>query len=307
MIAGFDGAEDAGVFRIAPDRALVLTNDFFPPMIDDPFAFGRVAAANALSDVFAMGGRPLAALNIVGFPKDLGPEVLAEMLAGGAEAVRESHAAIVGGHSIASSEVLYGLAVTGEVHPERVLRNNGAAPGDVLLLTKPLGSGLITSSIKARANEGPEVTEALRWMGTLNGLGLEAILQAPVHAMTDVTGFGLVGHLQEMVANDPLHAVIESAALPRIPGVENCFEPNNRTRGARENRELVADRMQTPSDLDEWTLELLSDPQTSGGLLIAVAEDGADRLLSELRDASLELAAIIGRMEEASAPGIRVV
>jgi len=297
LLVGFDGAEDAGVMRIAPDRALVFTTDFFPPMVDDPHAFGQIAAANALSDVFAMGGRPLAALNLVAFPKDLDLEILGRIMAGSAEKVVESGAAVAGGHTVEDSEIKFGLAVTGEIHPDRIVRNRGCVPGDALVLTKPIGTGLITSSIKTMDNDGPEVHEAIRWMTTLNSLGLDRILAAQPSAMTDVTGFGLLGHLSEMVARDPVRAVLDYESIPLIPGVENSVNSQCRTRSKRTNRAYVGDRLRVDGDLNEWEDELLLDPQTSGGLLIAVREDRADALAADLREAGLVMTTVIGTIE----------
>ena len=181
--------------KLSDDRALVMTTDFFPPVVDDPFTFGRIAAANALSDVYAMGGRPIAALNLLGVPKDLPNEAVGELLAGGADMVRQAGAAIIGGHTVRDGDLKYGLSVTGEVHPERFVRNTGVQPNDFLVLTKPLGTGLVTTSIKNLCNRGPVVDEAVRWMTMLNDTGLEVILESEPHAMTDVTGFGLLGHL----------------------------------------------------------------------------------------------------------------
>jgi selenide,water dikinase len=306
LLVGFEGSEDAGVFRIAPDRALVMTTDFFPPMVDDPYTFGRVAAANALSDVYAMGGRPLAALNLLGAPKDMDRAMVAEVLAGGASMVREAGAVIVGGHTLQDKELKYGLAVTGEVHPDRFIRNHGIQPNDMLILTKPLGCGLATSSIKAYANRGPVVAEAIRWMTTLNKLGIERIIEAAPHALTDVTGFGLAGHLMEMLAEDALVAQIDFSRVPRLLGIETCFDPKLKTRGARTTREFLAGKVSFHSSLSEWDQELIFDPQTSGGLLIAVPPSRADMLARDLRSLGLEYATIIGSVVSGAGPAIRV-
>ena len=292
--------------RLSDDRALVLTTDFFPPVVDDPRTFGRVAAANALSDVFAMGGRPLAALNLVGFPRKLDLEILAEILEGGAEKVHEAGALVAGGHTVEDHEIKYGLAVTGVVHPDRVVRNHGMRPGDVLVLTKPLGTGLITSSIKVLRNSGPVVDEAIRWMTMLNSTGLDRILAAGPSAMTDVTGFGLLGHLSEMLAGQALEVTLDLAAIPLIEGVETCFHKKCCTRGARTNAEQVGDLVELDPGLDRWMRELLFDPQTSGGLLAAVPEERGADLATALREAGLELAAVIGSVAAAAAPRIRV-
>jgi selenide,water dikinase len=306
MLVGFEGAEDAGVLRIAPDRALVFTTDFFPPMIDDPYAFGQVAAANALSDVFAMGGRVLAALNLVGFPKQLDLAILGRILEGSADKVVEAGGAVAGGHTVEDAEIKFGLAVTGEIHPDLIVRNRGARPGDALVLTKPIGTGLITSSVKTRKNDGPEVQEAIRWMTTLNATGLEAIMATGPHAMTDITGFGLLGHLAEMVAQDPIRAILSFESIPLIPGVEKCFKRNCRTRGKETNRAYVGERLAFDGNFSEWDDELLLDPQTSGGLLVAVPAEKASGLVADLRSGGLELTAVIGTVEASPSAQILV-
>jgi selenide,water dikinase len=306
LLVGFEGSEDAGIFRIAPDRALVMTTDFFPPMVDDPYIFGRVAAANALSDVYAMGGRPLAALNLLGAPKDMDRAMVAEVLAGGASMVVEAGAVIVGGHTLQDKELKYGLAVTGEVHPDRFIRNRGIKANDLLVLTKPIGCGLATSSIKAYANRGPVVQEAIRWMTTLNKVGIERILEAGPHALTDVTGFGLAGHLMEMLGDDKLVAQIDFSRVPKLKGIETCFDPKLKTRGARTTREFLSGKVSFHSALGEWDQELIFDPQTSGGLLIAVAPSRAETLAKDLRSMGLEYAAIIGSVVPGEGPAIQV-
>lgn len=307
LLAGFEGAEDAGVLRIAPDRALVLTTDFFPPVVDDPRVFGRVAAANALSDVYAMGGRPLAALNLLGVPRDLDSRIVAEILAGGADVVRQAGAVVAGGHTVHDNELKYGLAVTGEVHPERFIRNRGAQPNDFLVLTKPLGIGLVTSSIRAFANRGPLVDEAIRWMTTLNSVGLDRIIEARPHAMTDVTGFGLLGHLMELLGGDPLDARIDFDKVPRLPGIESCFNKSLKTKGARMTRRHVEGRVRFHPSLGEWDQELLFDPQTSGGLLVAVPPSRAEALVRDLRGLGLDYAAIIGSISASREPAVHVL
>lgn len=307
LLVGISGAEDAGVLRLTTDLALVFTTDFFPPMVDEPFTFGQIAAANALSDVFAMGGQVLAALNLVGFPKDLDTSILGRILEGGASKVVEANGAVAGGHTVEDQEVKYGLAVTGRVHPDAIVRNRGLVAGDVLLLTKPLGTGLITSSIKAMRNDGPEVAEAIRWMSTLNSAGLDRILQAKPNAMTDVTGFGFLGHLGEMLAQDPLHVVLHNDQIPRIQGVEKCFHKKCRTKGGPLNKRYVGERLEVPPGLDAWDEELLLDPQTSGGLLMSLDPARAEALLPDLRGAGLEQAAIVGEIRESDRPRIQVV
>lgn len=294
------------MLKISSEMALVFTTDFFAPVVDDPFTFGEVAAANALSDVFAMGGRVLAALNLVGFPKDLDTGILGDILSGGASKVGEAGGVVAGGHTVEDHEIKYGLAVTGRVHPGRVVLNHGLKPGDALVLTKPLGTGLITSSIKTRGNDGPEVQEAVRWMCTLNGTGLDHILEARPHAMTDVTGFGFLGHLSEMLARDPLAVTVRFGDIPLITGVERCFHRKCRTRGGPTNRAYVGDRLHLDPGLGEWDQELLLDPQTSGGLLVALPADRAEGLAAALREQGLQRCAVVGHVEAAPSPAIHV-
>lgn len=297
LLVGIEGSDDAGVLRIAPDRALVLTTDFFTPIVDDPRTFGRIAATNSLSDVWAMGGRPLAVLNIIGFPSDTLPlDVLTEILNGGSEKIRESGAVLAGGHSVWNSEVLYGLAVTGEVHPDRIWRNGGARPGDALVLTKPLGTGLITSKLKAEGGDFPGIREAVRWMTLLNGTGFRAITERTVHACTDITGFGLAGHAAEMAAGSAALLRIHASRLPRIRGVETAFEERFITGGARTNRSHTSRTVHVDARIDAWTQELAFDPQTSGGLLIALPAAEANGLVTALRGEGLEAAAVIGEV-----------
>lgn len=294
------------MIKIADDRALVMTTDFFPPVVDDPFTFGRIAAANAFSDVYAMGGRPIAALNLLGVPSDVDPEVAAEILAGAAAIAIEAGAAIVGGHTVEDDQLKFGLAVTGEVHPERFIRNNTIQANDFLVLTKPLGAGLITSSIKTLGNQGDEVDEAIRWMTTLNSTALDVILEAEPHAMTDVTGFGLLGHLDEMLAGQRFVAKLQMASIPRIPGVERCFKPKCRTRAAKQTRTHLGDKVSFHKELGAWDRELLFDPQTSGGLLIALPPSRAEVLARRLRAEGLDHASVIGAIVPADAAGISV-
>jgi selenide, water dikinase len=272
-----------------------MTVDFFPPMVDDPRLFGQVAAANSLSDVYAMGGRPLVALNLVGFPsKKLSLEILAEILNGGAEKVHEAGAVIGGGHSVEDQEIKYGMSVTGEVHPDRVWKNGQVRRGDLLILTKPIGSGLICSGVKNQAACGAVVDEAIRWMTTLNGTGIEHLHAARVSAATDITGFGLVGHARELACGSGTTLVIRSADVPRIAGVEQFFDAALRTGGGRQTKEFVKPVVALPAALDEWSHELLHDPQTSGGLLVAIHPDDADRAVARLQESGLVYARVIG-------------
>lgn len=294
------------MIKIADDRALVMTTDFFPPVVDDPYTFGRIAAANALSDVYAMGGRPIAALNLLGVPPGVDREVIGEILAGGASMVSEAGAAIVGGHTVEDQEMKYGLSVTGEVHPEKFIRNTGIQPNDFLVLTKPLGTGLITTSVKTLGNHGPEVDRAIECMTTLNSTALDIILEAAPHAMTDVTGFGLLGHLREMLGCDSLVAKLRMSHVPRIEGVENCYKPKCRTRAGKQTAAFLGDKVSFHTSIGDWERELLFDPQTSGGLLIALPPSRAEALARRLRKEGLEQAAVIGSVVSGEGPAIQV-
>ncbi len=285
LLVGIDGADDAGVFRLDKSRALVQTVDFFTPMVDDPYIFGQVAAANALSDVYAMGGVPLTAMNLVAFPiTRLDPGILREILKGGLDKVREAGAVLAGGHSIDDPEIKYGLAVTGEVHPEAFWTNRGARPGDLLLLTKPLGNGILATALKAGFATEEEISPALDWMVRLNRLPPEEDAAAggwrrAVHACTDVTGFGLIGHLREMIADERVGALVELHRVPLLERAEELCSLGMFPAGGHRNRDHFG-RFLLGEDLaDPLLRDILFDPQTSGGLLLAVAPDEVDTVI----------------------------
>jgi selenide,water dikinase len=296
LIVGTETNDDAGVFRLRPDLAIVNTVDFFTPIVDDPFVFGQVAAANALSDVYAMGGEPRTALNIVGFPKgkmDLG--VLRDILAGGADKVKEAGAVVIGGHSIIDPEIKYGLAVTGVIHPDRIVRNVGAREGDALVLTKPLGTGIITTTLKQRGRaEGAEA--AVASMVMLNAAAAAVMCRYPVHACSDVTGFGLLGHSQEMASGSGVTIVLESTLLPLLPGAASLAEEGHLTGGCKRNRAYLQDKVTIDGSVPAGLVEVAFDPQTSGGLLIALPDNDAPRLVSELHANGIIAATIVGRV-----------
>jgi selenide,water dikinase len=301
LIAGFGGNEDAAVYRISENTALVSTVDFFPPMVDDPFLFGKIAAANALSDIYAMGASPLFALNMVCFPEKMDKAILAEILRGGAEKVLEAGAVLAGGHSIYDHEIKYGLALTGIAETEKVLRNNACKTGDALILTKALGIGLVMSAMRAGKADEAFVKKAVSSMERLNRYATEKITamnkagEKPVHACTDVTGFGLLAHAAEM-AGDAHSVYIEPDALPVLPGALEYAEAFYTTAGAQRNRNHMADRMET-GNVPEALLEICFDPQTSGGLLISVAMEKAQELC-DLIKADDGDAAIIGEVAD---------
>ncbi|MDR1545560.1 MAG: selenide, water dikinase SelD [Deltaproteobacteria bacterium] len=294
LLAGFDGSEDAAVYELTPELALVATADFFPPMVDDPRLFGQAAAANALSDVYAMGGRPLVALNLVCFPRRLDRAILAEILQGGAEKIQEAGAVVGGGHSIYDREPKYGLAVTGLVDPRKFRKNRGARPGDALLLTKALGVGLILAARRAGLADEAEYQAAAASMTRLNRRAAENLDPFPLHAVTDVTGFGLLGHLDEM-AGDSLTMVLDIDSVPALPGALRCAADFLATAGGQRNRNHLAARVDL-SALSAAQAELLFDPQTSGGLLAAVPAEQAEAALEAVRRDD-PAATLIGQVE----------
>jgi len=278
LLLGIGTHDDAAIYRLTDEIALVQTVDVFTPIVDDPFTFGAIAAANALSDVYAKGGRPLLALNIAGFPRRLPLDILAEILRGGAEKAQEAGVMIVGGHTIDDPEPKYGLAVTGLVHPQQFVANAGARPGDVLYLTKPLGIGVITTGIKQDKTPPAVAAEAIRVMSTLNRAASEAMQDVGVHAATDVTGFGLLGHLYEMVKASGVGAQISARAVPVLDGASALAAGGAIAGGTARNLEWLADKVRWAPAIDETLRILLADAQTSGGLLIAVAPERAERL-----------------------------
>lgn len=279
LLIGAESSDDAAVYRLSDDVAMVQTLDFFPPMVEDPYTFGQIAAANALSDVYAMGGRVVTALNIVCFPESWDLNLLGRILQGGSEKVQEAGGSLAGGHSIADSEVKYGLSVTGLVHPNRIRPNNGGHAGDKLILTKPLGVGLACTA--ARAGDPAGLADAVRSMTTLNRYAAEAADRYEIHACTDVTGFGLAGHLREMLRPD-LTVRVQAAALPHLPQARQYAEEFYLTAAAQRNRNAAAGHIRFRG-ADFATEELVFDPQTSGGLLFAVAREDADALLREVQ------------------------
>lgn len=297
VLVGNATADDAGVYRLADDRALVLTVDFFTPIVDDPRDFGRIAAANALSDVYAMGARPLTALAIAAFPEDLDPRTLRAILAGGIEKAAEAGIAIIGGHTVKDDEPKYGLCVAGEVHPDRIVRNDTARPGDLLVLTKPLGTGILTTARRRDAITEAALTPVIDVMAELNRSASEAMLACGATAATDVTGFGLLGHVREMCGLR-LGAVITAHAVPLLPDALELARAGYVPGGTRDNLAAALDAGATfDESLDEAMRLVLCDAQTSGGLLIAIPPESAELLLDELRARGVR-AASIGRFTD---------
>ena len=308
LLVGTETADDAGVFQLRPDLAIVNTVDFFTPIVDDPYMFGQIAATNSLSDVYAMGGEPATALNIVCFPKGkMEIEVLGEVLRGGADKVKESGAVIVGGHSIIDEEIKYGLAVTGTVHPDRILRNVGAREGDVLILTKPLGTGIATTALKRGNASKASIDQAVASMATLNKYAATVMKDYDVHACSDVTGYGLLGHGLEMTLDGKVSVTFEASRLPLIADVAQLAETGNLTGGCKRNREYLDDKTVIADSVSDALAEAALDPQTSGGLLIAVAEKDGEALVKALVDNDVPAASIVGHVTGREEYGVRLV
>jgi selenide,water dikinase len=309
LLVGTATADDAGVFRLRDDLALVQTVDFFAPIVDDPFTFGQVAAANAISDVYAMGGDPCTALNVVAFPReDVPMEVLGDMLRGGLAKAQEAGVVVLGGHTIADDEIKYGMAVTGTIHPDRIWRNVGARPGDVLVLTKPLGTAIITTAVKRGAEIPDALAAAVRSMTTLNAAASHALRPFAVHACTDVTGFSLMGHGYEMAHGSDVRLVIDAAALPCLPRARELAASGVSTGGCQRNRAWLSDKVEVSPDVPADLVEIAFDPQTSGGLLVAISKDDQPRVLDALNNAGTLAAATVGHVEaRESGPWLRLV
>jgi selenide,water dikinase len=278
VLVGFDTNDDAGVYRISPECALVQTTDFFTPIVDDPFTFGAVAAANALSDIYAMGGRPISALTILCYPGKGDLDDLEAILCGGAEKMIEAGCAVLGGHSVNDDEIKFGYAVTGLIHPERILANAGARPGDVLVFTKAIGTGVISTALKRGIAKDEHVQGAIRSMLTLNKDACEAMLAAGAHGCTDVTGFGLIGHAREMAMASKVTLEIDSKTVEFLPGALDYAAQGAVPGGLNNNRTFAESCVLVKPGVDPAVLQLLYDPQTSGGLLISVPEESASRI-----------------------------
>ena len=334
-MVGFDHADDAGVYQIAPDLALVQTVDFFTPIVDDPYTFGQIAATNSLSDVYAMGGRPLTSLALVCFPEKGDLEILERILAGGLSKMMEAGCTIVGGHSIRDDETKFGYSVTGLINPKRVLTNGGAKPGDALVLTKAIGTGVISTAIKKGKAEEAWIDAAVQSMTTLSkkaadvlGFGgitgndgnaglrpagqpgaavpTQATLQWNVHSLTDITGFGLIGHAREMALSSNVALTLHADRVPLLEGAVECVRAGYIPGGLKANRDFAECIVEYSGDIADDRKTLLFDPQTAGGLLIALPSQEADRLVSELSNVGLP-AARIGEVEASAKPVIRVV
>ena len=307
LLVGVDTADDAAVYKLNDWTALVQTVDFFPPVVDDAFSFGAIAAANAFSDVYAMGGRPLLALNIVGFPVDLPKEILGQVLQGGAAKAEEAGVLVIGGHTIDDAEPKYGMAVTGTVEPGKQITNGGARPGDALVLTKPIGTGIITTAGKREQVSSDVLESAVTVMSTLNRSSSEAMVEVSVHACVDVTGFGLIGHLLGMLGASNVSAEVSFANVPLLDGAAGLAKDGAVPGGTQRNRKAAENSVVWDTELEEHEKLLMCDAQTSGGLLIAVSENRKDILLAELQNRGVASAAIMGRITDEIPSIVRVV
>ena len=292
LLVGFDESDDAAVYRVSDDVAMVQTVDFFPPVVDDPYTFGQIAAANALSDVYAMGGVPKLAMNLLAFPSCLPLEAVGEILAGGASKVAEAGAVIAGGHSIEDPEPKYGLCVTGLVHPHRVLTNSGGKEGDILVLTKPLGTGILTTAAKAELLEEGDYREMVAVMTTLNRAAAEAAVPLRPNACTDITGFGLMGHAKELAEGSGLTVELWPNRVPILPKALELARDGIIPAGAYRNLDFAGPEVERAGEFPQEVLDCLYDPQTAGGLLVSIPEDRAEELLRRLADSGVSAAAV---------------
>jgi selenide,water dikinase len=292
-----DSLDDAGVYKLSDDLALIQTVDFFTPIVDDPYDFGQIAVANALSDVYAMGGKPLTAMNIVCFPtKKLDISILKDILKGGVDKMKEAGVVLVGGHSIDDKELKYGLSVTGTVHPDKLVANAGARPGDKLILTKPLGTGIVSTATKAEKTNKQTIARVTRSMASLNKLAAELMQEITAHACTDITGFGFLGHISQLAHNSKVGIKIYSASIPYFPEAEEFALKGLLPGGLHRNREFYSKTVEFVETVPQSMQDISYDPQTSGGLLISLALDAAEKLLDKLHKAGVKEAAIVGEV-----------
>ena len=297
VLVGTDGIDDAAVYRINATQAIVQTLDFFTPIVDDPTLFGEISAANSISDIYAMGAKPLFALNIVAYPMaTLGPEILAQILAGGSKKAGEAGIFVVGGHSIDDAEPKYGMSVTGIVHPDKIMANSGAKAGDVLVLTKPLGVGILTTSVKRGLRNESQIDAAIHSMASLNRPGAEAIEEVGANSATDITGFGLIGHLCGMAASSKVGIELSFGALPLLPDVMDFIKQGVVPGGTRKNHKFYAPRVDYDASLSEAEQLLCCDAQTSGGMVISVPAAKAEALVASLKKHNALTHSVIGKV-----------
>ncbi len=308
VIVGMETMDDAGVYRISSDIALIQTLDFFTPIVDDPYTYGRIAACNALSDVYSMGGKPITAMNIVCYPvKKFSLDILGEILKGGLDILNTADVQLLGGHSVEDNELKYGLSVTGVIHPDKVLRNIGLKQGDCLILTKPLGTGIIGTAIKAGSADEKIQEAFVRSMTTLNAKPAEIMHKYDIHACTDVTGFGLIGHISEMLSSYKLQIRINSKELPVLPGALEYAATGLIPGGLYKNRDYIGPLCKMADSVQRELADIVFDPQTSGGLLIGLPEKDAPALLSELQSNGIQDARILASVKESDEAKIIVV
>ena len=298
LLTGMEHSEDAGVYKLRDDLAIIQTVDFFTPIVDDPYTFGQIAVTNALSDVYAMGGKPLTAMNIVCFPiKKLDVSILRDILRGGLDKMREAGVLLVGGHSVEDDETKYGLAVTGVIHPDQVLMNRGARSGDKLILTKALGTGIVSTAAKAGAAPADLIAKSIAAMTTLNKGAAEILMETPdVHACTDITSFGLLGHACEMIEDSDVGMHVFASAVPFFEGLQELAEMGILPEGLHRNRQFRMPRIKVSPDCPEWLVDIFFDPQTAGGLLLSVAPEQAVELLDKFHRSGLKDAAVVGEV-----------
>jgi selenide,water dikinase len=297
VIRGMESLDDAGVYKLSDDMAIIQTVDFFTPIVDDPYDFGQIAVANALSDVYAMGGKPLTAMNMVCFPtKKLDISILKDILKGGIDKMKEAKVTLVGGHSIDDAELKYGLSVTGTVHPERLVTNSGAKAGDKLILTKPLGTGIVSTALKAGKVSKEIIAKMTKYMATLNKKASELMQEVGVHACTDITGFGFLGHVCQVAWNSRVGIKVNSSSVPVFTEVEEFARARLCPGGLHRNREFYGKMVEFSKQIPDYIQDILFDPQTSGGLLIVLAPATAELLVKKLHKAGVQDAVIVGEV-----------
>ncbi len=296
MLTGYEHAEDAGVYQLSDDLALVQTVDFFTPTVDDPYTFGQIAATNAINDIYAMGAKPMTAMNIVCFPiKTMDKSVLRDVLRGGLDKMREAGVLLMGGHSVEDNEIKYGLSVTGTIHPRRVLMNRGARPGDKLILTKPLGTGIISTALKGNAVSDAVLAKSIACMTELNRKAAELMIAAgDIHSCTDITGFGFLGHASETIEGSDVGLRIAAQSIPILEGVRDLLEEGYAPGGLTRNRNYRLAQVEKAPSCPDWIFDVCFDPQTAGGLFFSLPAAKADPLLETLHEAGIKEAAIVG-------------
>ncbi len=296
MLTGYEHAEDAGVYQLSDDLALVQTVDFFTPTVDDPYTFGQIAATNAINDIYAMGAKPMTAMNIVCFPiKTMDKSVLRDVLRGGLDKMREAGVLLIGGHSVEDNEIKYGLSVTGTINPRRVLMNRGARPGDKLILTKPLGTGIISTALKANAVSDAVLAKSIACMTELNKKAAELVIAAgEIHSCTDITGFGFLGHASETIEGSDVGLRIAAQSIPILEGVKELLEEGYAPGGLTRNRNYRLAQVEKAPSCPDWIFDVCFDPQTAGGLFFSLPAARAQKLLDALHEAGIKEAAIVG-------------